>query len=145
MDRLGFEPRTFSLQGSCSGQLELAAQGRRALNHWIWQGGRGGIMAGQVCLPIWCSRYGILNKHAHERRAGTAGFEPAQYGFGGRCSAVELRPKVKRAKKNRSSGVPESGSWCSPSRRYTGTSPVPIAYEVPRRKDMTEQLGRDHR
>ena len=40
-------------------------------------------------------------------------------------------PRCKRAKKNRSSGVPESGSWYSPSRRYTGTSPVPTAYEVP--------------
>lgn len=35
VDRLGFEPRTFSLQGSCSDQLELAAQGRRALIHWV--------------------------------------------------------------------------------------------------------------
>ena len=31
VDRLGFEPRSFSLKGSCSGQLELAAQVAGAL------------------------------------------------------------------------------------------------------------------
>jgi hypothetical protein len=48
---------------------------------------------------------------------------------------------MKMAKKNRPSGVPESGSCQSPIRRYTGTCPLPEAYEMPRRKDMAAQLG----
>ena len=46
--------------------------------------------------------------------------------------------------KNRPSGVPEGGSRQSPNWRYTGTGPVPWAYEMPRRKDMAERLGWRH-
>ena len=49
MDRIGLEPTTFSLQGSCS-SIELAAQGRRAQDA-PRQPGRGGIAAGRIDVP----------------------------------------------------------------------------------------------
>jgi hypothetical protein len=54
-------------------------------------------------------------------------------------------PKGKRVKKNRSPGIPESGSCQSPYRRYTGTRSLPKAREMPGPAHMVARLGRDHR
>jgi hypothetical protein len=79
------------------------------------------------------------------RRAGTAGIEPAHAVLETAVLPLNYVPEDKKGKENRPSGVPESGSCLSPNRRYTGTCPVPRAYEMPRRKGMTAQLGCDHR
>jgi hypothetical protein len=67
VDRPGFEPGTFSLQGSCSNQLELAAQGGPA-----WPDGspgqarERGCARESACLVLWCSAVDLsTRRHVH--------------------------------------------------------------------------------
>jgi hypothetical protein len=79
-------------------------------------------------------------------RAGTAGIEPAHAALETAVLPLNYVPEgIKRVKKNRPSGIPESGSCQSPNRRYTGTCPVPKASNMPRPVGIMARLCNEHR
>jgi hypothetical protein len=125
--------------------LTCHPQGRRVPDNPVKKDGTRRHRGRPGCLPVWCSRYGGFNCRAcyEARRDGRN--RTRTRGFGDRCSAVKLRPwGMKRANKNRPSGVPESGSCQSPYWRYTGTCPLPEAYDMPSPVGIIARLGCDH-
>jgi hypothetical protein len=79
-------------------------------------------------------------------RAGTAGIEPAHAALETAVLPLNYVPEgIKRVKKNRPSGISESGSCQSPNRRYTGTCPVPKASNMPRPVGIMARLCNEHR
>jgi hypothetical protein len=125
--------------------LTCHPQGRRAPDNPVKRTGRGGIAAGLDACRYGAHAMEVSIVEPARRRARTAGIEPAHAALETAVLPLNYVPRGKKVKKNRSSGIPESGSCQSPYRRYTGTCSLPKAREMPSRVHMVARLGRNHR
>jgi hypothetical protein len=77
-------------------------------------------------------------------QAGTAGIEPALAALETAVLPLNYVPEGNSGKEKPPVRCPWGRLLSIALRRYTGTRPVPEAYEMPRQQDMATRLGRDH-